>query len=71
MPEIYRQSVVSATLKKSLLKICGSEENMRKLEGISWAFVEGEHGYTGDLSLSQQIAFLKVVLSRISTKDLD
>jgi len=70
MPEIFRKRVVSAALKKSLLEICGSEENMRKLEGIHWAFVEGKHEYSCDLNLSQQIAFLKLVLSRISTEEV-
>lgn len=69
MPKIVRMNITSAALKKRLLEICGSEENMRKLESMDWAFVKGEHDYSGELDLSQRLVFLKLVLSRISIKE--
>lgn len=68
IPEIIMRSVTTSKLKNRLLSICGSEDNFRELEGLDWEFVMGEHGYDGDLDLSQQIAYLELVLERISTE---
>jgi hypothetical protein len=70
MPKIVRNTVISAALKTKLLEICGSEENIEQMASLDWAFVNGEHEYTGGLDLSHQIAFLNLVLSRISFEDV-
>ena len=78
MPKIIRRSIITSTLKQSLLAIC-REESLWKLSDLNWPFVTGvaeHHGrprldleppvYMGDLSISQQIGFLELALRRVS-----
>lgn len=65
LPMLFSKSVTTAEVKNKLLKICGSEDNFRKLEGLDWEFVQGHHEYHGPLDLSQQIAYLNLVLDRL------
>lgn len=69
MPKIASKSITSAALKKELLEICGSEENVREFDSMEWAFINRGDTYSGRLNLSQRIAFLKLALSRISTDE--
>jgi hypothetical protein len=55
-------------VKKQILEVCGSLGKARKLASLAWGFVMGEHQYNGDLDLSQQIAYLELVMARISTR---
>lgn len=66
MPRVVRKSITTASLKRRLLAICGSENKFRHLAGLDWAFVKGDHNYTGRLDLDQQIAFLELSLGQIA-----
>jgi hypothetical protein len=59
------------TLKKCLLEICGSEENYWKFQGCDQIWPEGYPLYSWHLSLSQQIAFLELALTRMRTDSPD
>lgn len=64
MPTIFRKSITTREVKNNLLEICGSEDDFQKLEGLDMEFVENKHEYSGPLDISQQIAFLELVLDR-------
>jgi hypothetical protein len=66
MPRVVRKSITTASLKRRLLAICGPENKFRHLVGLDWAFVTGDHDYTGRLDLDQQIAFLELSLGQIA-----
>jgi hypothetical protein len=68
LPAIFRKSVTTAEVKKKLLKICGSEDDFQKLDGLDSDFVEGGKKYGGPLDLSQQIAYLNLALDRLLPK---
>ena len=69
IPTIVRKSIVAAKLKNKLLSICRSEQNMRMLGVLDWSFVTGQLVYEGELVISQQVAFLKLVSARISVDE--
>jgi hypothetical protein len=67
MPKIFKKSITTAALKRSLLEICGADNIGWATMNLDWDFVTGIRWYEGGLSLSQQIAFLRLVLARIET----
>jgi len=69
MPLFAKKSITTLNLKNSILDICQLEENFTELVTLNMPFVDREEGhiYQGNLDLAQQIAYLKLVLSRIST----
>jgi len=69
MPKVARKSLTSVGLRSQLLKICGSENKFRNLTSLDWTFVNESQEYHGNLNVSQQIAFLELVLSRTWTVD--
>ena len=66
MPKIVRKSIITFRLKESLIGIFQSEENFWMIKDLNWQFVVGKSQCKGDLDLSQQVAFLKLVLGRVS-----
>lgn len=65
-PKIFRNGVVSLTLRNQLLDICVSDENLDSLMSFDWECALGNCRYRGNLTTFQQIRFLQLVLSRIS-----
>ena len=65
MPTIFRKGITTASVKKKLLEICGSEDGFWKVKGLDWSFVKANTEYFGPLDLSQQIAFLGLGLERL------
>jgi len=64
LPKIVNRSIVSAAPKTKILQTCRSEQNMRELEDLDWAFIARNHQYRGNLDLSHQIAFLELAIGR-------
>jgi len=46
------------------MRICQSDKSLRDLTDLDWQFVEGDHDHRGSLNISQQVAYLELVLSR-------
>jgi len=68
IPRIVKKSIVTATAKGQILEIhSGREENARQLASMHWEFVTGPHPYEGNLDLPRQIAYLELIVARIST----
>lgn len=65
LPLIVRKVLITVSLKNRLVEICGAEDKLRDLDGLDWGFVQGKHEYSGPLSLSQQINFLKLAEEKI------
>lgn len=64
VPKVSWRCMATANVRKRFLGICGSEDRFSKLEKLTWEWViDGE--YVGDLTLSQQIAYLELVLGRL------
>jgi len=68
IPKLVKKSVTTAKSKRGILDICGSEDKFQKLASLDWAFVKGDKAYNGVLSLSQQIAFLKLAVGQIASE---
>jgi len=68
IPKLVKKSVTTAKTKNGILDICGSEDKFQKLASLDWAFVKGDKAYNGVLSLSQQIAFLKLAVGQIASE---
>jgi hypothetical protein len=64
---IRRNSITTANIKRRLLEICGSEENLLQLKGLTYDFVFGEGEYSGALNQSQLLSFLEMALERKTT----
>lgn len=65
-PVVVKKIITTANVKRRLLQICGSEDNLRALGGLNWNFVAGMDTYHGSLTYSQQILFLELVMDMIS-----
>jgi hypothetical protein len=68
MPKLFKKSIATRALKKSLLEICGSEKDYWKFNNSRRRQFEGYPQYSDHLSLPQQIAFLELVLGRMGTE---
>lgn len=68
IPTVIRKSITAANIKKQLIDICGSEDNLRQFPGRPSGSIRNGMRYHGSLDLEQEIAYLELVLTRMPTE---